>query len=160
MGLFIATLYDLSDSVAISNGTGGIQTDAQHYSGHIAFSDLINRSLKLIQLASTTFRMSLDTSCPAGLVVPSSDHYPIRNRQPHSVLTANIHIGQAVSRLVKISGPGTSGNDAGGIGTADRLLGHFWSSSESLVSGAIWNGVDAIENGARFLFIFGARREA
>ncbi|KAL4196444.1 hypothetical protein AMTRI_Chr04g183210 [Amborella trichopoda] len=65
-------LYDLSDFGAIGNGIGGISTTFKNYSGHVSCSgssNLINRTV---------------------LVVPLSDHQPIGNRQPRSVLTADM----------------------------------------------------------------------
>ncbi|KAL4183370.1 hypothetical protein AMTRI_Chr11g97870 [Amborella trichopoda] len=88
-------MYDLLDSDAIGNDVGGISTSFKHCSGHMLCSgsfDLMNRSLKLFRLVSLTFRLSPSTSCPANLVVLSSDHQPIRNQQPRTALRIDMSV--------------------------------------------------------------------
>ncbi|KAL4180238.1 hypothetical protein AMTRI_Chr13g124210 [Amborella trichopoda] len=88
-------MYNLLDSDAIGNGVRGILTAFKHNSGHVSCSgtsDLIIRILNRFQLALTTFRLSPDTICPTVLVVHSSYHQPTKNRQPHSVLIADMSV--------------------------------------------------------------------
>ncbi|ERM96964.1 hypothetical protein AMTR_s00074p00168990 [Amborella trichopoda] len=89
----MSVLYDLSDSDAIGNGADDILTAFKDCSRHVSYfgsSDLINRSLKRFRLASVTFRLSPSTNGRTVLVVPSFDHHPIGNRQPHFVMTADM----------------------------------------------------------------------
>ncbi|ERM96960.1 hypothetical protein AMTR_s00074p00162960 [Amborella trichopoda] len=86
-------LYDLPDSGAIGNGADSILTAFKDCSKHVSYfgsSDLINRSLKRFRLAPVTFQLSPGTNGRTILIVPSFDHHPIGNRQPHSVMTADM----------------------------------------------------------------------
>ncbi|KAL4201600.1 hypothetical protein AMTRI_Chr02g217000 [Amborella trichopoda] len=85
-------LYNLSEFGATGNGADSILTAAKQFSRHMACFDFFICSLKLFRLALVTFGMSPDTSCPAALVVLASDHHPIENQRPHSVLMVDMSV--------------------------------------------------------------------